>query len=131
MSEKKSIKKPFEIWTVKGVEYKLKLSTSAIIELESKLNCNLLNILNEGLPSLKIMAMLIHAALKKFNHGISIQDVDNILDDYFDEGGSQIDLLQKVIIPIFNVSGFFTPQMVKTMEEKMKEADKKITEMNV
>ena len=125
------MKKPFEIWTVKGVEYKLKLSTSAIIELESKLNCNLLNILNEGLPSLKVMAMLIHAALKKFNHGISIQDVDNILDDYFDEGGSQIDLLQKVIIPIFNVSGFFTPAMVKAMEVKMKEADKKMIEMNV
>ena len=65
MSEKKSIKKPFEIWTVKGVEYKLKLSTEAIIELESKLNSNLLNILNNGIPSLRIMAMLIHGALKK------------------------------------------------------------------
>ena len=65
MSEKKSIKKPFEIWTVKDVEYKLKLSTEAIIELEKKLNCNLLKILDGGLPSLQIMAMLIHSALKK------------------------------------------------------------------
>lgn len=126
MSEKKTIKKPFEIWTVKGVEYKLKLSTSAIIELESKLNSNLLNILNDGIPSLQIMAMLIHGALKKYNHGISLNDVNDILDDYFEDGGSQLDLLQKVIIPIFNVSGFFTPEMVEAMEVKMKEADEKL-----
>ena len=126
MSEKKTIKKPFEIWTVKGVEYKLKLSTSAIIELESKLNSNLLNILNDGIPSLQIMAMLIHGALKKYNHGISLSDVNDILDDYFDEGGSQLDLLQNVVIPIFNVSGFFTPQMVEAMEHKMKEANEKL-----
>lgn len=126
MSEIKVFKKPFEIWTVKGVEYKLKLSTSAIIELESKLNSNLLNILNEGIPSLQIMAMLIHGALKKYNHSISLSDVNDILDDYFDEGGSQLDLLQNVIIPIFNVSGFFTPAMVKAMEVKMKEANEQL-----
>lgn len=126
MSEIKAFKKPFEIWTVKGVEYKLKLSTSAIIELESKLNSNLLNILNDGIPSLQIMAMLIHGALKKYNHSISLSDVNNILDDYFDEGGSQLDLLQNVIIPIFNVSGFFTPAMVEAMEVKMKEANEQL-----
>lgn len=126
MSEKKSIKKPFEIWTVKGVDYKLKLSTEAIIELEKKLNCNLLKILDGGLPSLQIMAMLIHSALKKYNHGISLSNVNDILDDYFDEGGSQIDLFQNVIIPIFNVSGFFTPAMVEAMEVKMKEADEQM-----
>lgn len=126
MSEKKEIKKPFEIWTVKDVEYKLKLSTEAIIELEKKLNCNLLKILDGGLPSLQIMAMLIHSALKKYNHGISLSNVNNILDDYFDEGGSQIDLFQNVIIPIFNVSGFFTPAMVEAMEYKMKEADEQM-----
>ena len=126
MSEKKSIKKPFEIWTVKGVDYKLKLSTSAIIELESKLNCNLLRVLDEGLPSLQLMAMLIHGALKKYNHSISLSDVNDILDDYFEDGGSQLDLLQKVIIPIFNVSGFFTPEMVEAMEVKMKEANEKL-----
>lgn len=126
MSEKKSIKKPFEVWTVKGVEYKLKLSTEAIIELESKLNCNLLKILDGGLPSLQIMAMLIHSALKKYNHGINLKDVNDILDNYFDEGGSQIDLFQNVIIPIFNVSGFFTPAMMEAMEYKMKEADEQM-----
>lgn len=126
MSEKKSIKKPFEIWTVKDVEYKLKLSTEAIIELEKKLNCNLLKILDGGLPSLQIMATLIHSALKKYNHGISLSNVNDILDDYFDEGGSQMDLFQNVIIPIFNVSGFFTPAMVEAMEVKMKEADEQM-----
>lgn len=126
MSEKKTIKKPFEIWTVKGVEYKLKLSTSAIIELENKLNYNLLNILNEGLPSLQIMAMLIHSALKKYNHGISLNDVNDMLDDYFDEGGSQIDLLQNVIIPIFNVSGFFTMEIIEMFDASMEKAYKSL-----
>ena len=126
MSEKKSIKKPFEIWTVKGVDYKLKLSTSAIIELESKLNSNLLNILNDGIPSLQIMAMLIHGALKKYNHGINLNDVNDILDDYFEEGGSQLDLLQNVVIPIFSVSGFFTTEMIEMFDATMKEAYKNL-----
>lgn len=126
MSEKKSIKKPFEIWTVKGVDYKLKLSTEAIIELEKKLNCNLLRVLDEGLPSLQIMTMLIHSALKKYNHGINLNDVNDILDDYFDEGGSQIDLLQNVIIPIFNVSGFFTMEMIEMFDATMEKAYKNL-----
>lgn len=126
MSEKKSIKKPFETWTVKGVDYKLKLSTEAIIELEKKLNYNLLRVLDEGLPSLQIMAMLIHSALKKYNHGITLNDVNDILDDYFEEGGSQLDLLQNVIIPIFNVSGFFTMEMIEMFDTAMNKAYKNL-----
>ena len=57
---------------------------------------------------------------------MSLSNVNDILDDYFDEGGSQIDLFQNAIIPIFNVSGFFTPAMVEAMEYKMKEADEQM-----
>lgn len=124
-------KKSFVLWTVKDMDYKLKLTTSTITEIEAKLNGNLLKILDAGLPSLSVMALLIHGALQKYNHGLRMSDVKDLLDDYFDEGGSQLDLLQKVIIPIFQVSGFFSPKMVQAMNVKMKEVEEKMEQTEI
>lgn len=121
-------KKPFVEWEVKGVEYKLKLTTSEIVSMEEKLNHNLLDILNAGIPPLKLMIMIIHSALKKFNHGIKLQDVNGIIDDYFDEGGSQLELLTDIIMPVFTVSGFFPPEMSEKMEEDLTMAKTKMGE---
>ena len=38
-------RKPFALWEVGGQSYKLKLKTSAIVELESKYKTNLMNIM--------------------------------------------------------------------------------------
>ena len=121
MEEKQTIK-PYHLWTVGESEYKLKLSVEAIVNLEDKINCNLLNILNDGMPSLKNMKVIIHAALLKYNHGIKLENVNEILTKYFENGGSQIELLKDVIMPIFAVSGF--PKTVaQNMEKKMKEVN--------
>lgn len=122
-------KKPFVQWQVNGIEYKLKLTTSEIISLEEKLNCNLLDILNNGsIPPLKVMVLVIHSSLKKYNHSIKLNDVNDIIDDYFGEGGSQIGLLTDVIMPIFTVSGFFPQQMTEKMTEDLAAAKTKIGE---
>lgn len=120
-------RKPFVSWNVKEVEYKLKLTTSDIVSLESKLGGNLINILNQGLPSLDIMATIIQGSMTKFHHGIDKNKVLNIIDDYFDDGGSQIGLLTDVIMPIFNVSGFFPQAVAEQMETKLQEAKHQIT----
>ena len=49
MEEKQTIK-PYHLWTVGEDEYKLKLSVEAIVNLEDKINCNLLEILNDSMP---------------------------------------------------------------------------------
>lgn len=115
-------RKPFVTWTVKEVDYKLKLTTGEIVELESKLGCNLLKIIENDMPSLKIMIVLIHSALKKFNHGIKLEDVNNLIDDYFEGGGSQVELLTDVILPVFTVSGFFPTQISEQMNEGLTKA---------
>lgn len=119
MEEKQTIK-PYHLWTVGEDEYKLKLSVEAIVNLEDKINCNLLEILNDSMPSLKNMKAIIHAALLKYNHGIKLEDVNEILTKYFENGGSQIELLKDVIMPIFAVSGFFPKTMAQNMEKSLK-----------
>ena len=42
MSEVVNIKRPYAVWTVGNEEYKLKLTTSSIVDLETKYKCNLL-----------------------------------------------------------------------------------------
>ena len=41
-------RKPFTIWEVDGKEYRLKLTTSEIVSLESKLRVNLLTIISSA-----------------------------------------------------------------------------------
>lgn len=82
-------RKPYAIWKVDGKEYKLKLSTSEIVNLESKLRVNLLTVVSnaeEGaLPPLKVMLLITHGALKKFQHGIKEDDVITMFDKYCEE----------------------------------------------
>lgn len=125
-------KKPYVIWNVDGQEYKLKLDTQSIITLEDKLKTNLLNILmntqDGGVPPLKIMLMITHQAMHKYNHGIKEKDVIELFDKYEDEGGSQMKFLTEVFIPIYQVSGFFSEAQAETMESNLVEAKELINE---
>lgn len=64
-------RKPFTIWEVDGKEYRLKLTTSEIVSLESKLRVNLLTIISSAddgsLPPLKVMLLITHGAMKSSN----------------------------------------------------------------
>ena len=105
MSENKRI--PWASWEVDGVEYKLKLSTGAITKLEEQFKTNLVNIL-DGVPALKIMLTVTHAAMQKFHHGIKYREVEELFEKYIDEGGSQTEFLTNVFMPIYQASGFFS-----------------------
>jgi hypothetical protein len=116
-------RKPYVIWKVKDVEYKLKLTTAAITELEDKLKGNLLlAIQGSSLPSLRIALTIAHAGFKKYEHGITYKDVEKLFDEYLDEGGSQTAFLTDVLSPLYEVSGFFSEAQADTMGEKMEEA---------
>lgn len=125
--KKQEKKQPFALWKVGDTEYKLKLTTQEIIRLESLFNANLLSVIssnteNNEMPPLKVMLLITHGAIKKYNHGIKEKDVIELLDKYEEEGGSQLSFMTDVFLPIFQVSGFFSQAQADTMNENIEEA---------
>lgn len=118
-------RKPFALWEVGGQSYKLKLKTSAIVELESKYKTNLMNIMGSdqgGMPALSVMLDVAHAAMKDWNHGITKNGVMDIFNRYIEEGGSQLSFYMTVYMEIFTVSGFFSVNLSNQMGDALQEA---------
>ena len=125
--KKQEKKQPFALWKVGDTEYKLKLTTQEIIRLESLFNANLLSVIssnteNNEMPPLKVMLLITHGAMKKYNHGIKEKDVIELFDKYEEDGGSQLSFMTDVSLPIFQVSGFFSQAQADTMNENIEEA---------
>lgn len=123
LDEKKK-RKPFGYWTVGGREYRLKLDTSTIVKLEEKFKRNLLDFLpsnGSALPPLAIMLTITQAAMKKWEHGITYEDVQKLFDKYCEEGGTQMTFLLDVIMPIYQVSGFFSENQMETMNDRIQD----------
>lgn len=97
--------------TICGKDYKLRLGAAQIEQLEKHLGGrNPLDILMAAqggqLPPLTATLRILHAAMQKFQHGVSWADVQNLYDVYVDEGNTYTDLLPH-LIEVFRVSGFF------------------------
>ena len=121
----KKARVPWAIWKVGGREYKLKLKTPEIMELEKKYKTNLMNIMGSGeggMPALTVMLDITHAAMKAYEHGIKMQDLIAIYDKYEEEGGSQLEFYTKVYMNIFAVSGFFSNSLTEQMQNSLEEA---------
>lgn len=120
----KSKRAPFAYWEVGGKEYKLKLTTAVICQLEDKFKCNLMNILQNsgGMPPLAMMLTITQGAMKTWEHGVKYPDVQNMFDKYCEEGGTQLSFLTNVLIPIFTVSGFFSEDQQTEVERMLEEA---------
>lgn len=119
--EAKPKRSPYVSWKVGGKEYKLKLTTDGICQLEKTTKCNLLTLL-DTIPALNVMCGIIHVSLQRYHHGISFKDVKVLVDEYIDEGGSQLELFTNVLLPLFEVSGFFSVEMGQTMSENVEMA---------
>lgn len=104
--------KPYTTWTVGEAEYKLRLTTRQAVAVEEKLGLNLLKVFmpqageNMPLPPLKVMLVITHGALQKFHHGMNLEAVYDLFDDYVDAGGSQVSFLTDIVLPLFENSGF-------------------------
>lgn len=121
-AEKKK-RAPFAYWNVGGREYKLKLTTAVICQLEDKFKCNLLNILSNsgGVPPLAIMLSITQGAMKTWEHGVKYTDVQAMFDKYCEEGGTQLSFMADVLMPIYSVSGFFSEDQQTEMDRKLEE----------
>lgn len=124
MEEHKKKRKAFHEWEVNGVCHKLKLKTGMIEKLENKYRENLLNLVSrDGVPPLSVMLTIIQAAIQPWEHGVAYKDIVEMYDSWVENnGGSQMELLNKVIIPTMAVSGFFTPEQAESIMNSMDEA---------
>ncbi len=117
---------PYTTWKVsEDKELKLRLTSLQGTKVEEKIGTNLLKVFmpEDGeefpLPPLKVMLLLTHGALQKFEHGISFEDTSDLYDEYVDNGGDQAAFMADVILPLLQVSGFMP------REEKNKKSPKK------
>lgn len=95
-------------FTVNNHEYKLALSTRALCDMETKLGRNPIDILldcaQNKMPCVKDMVIILHAALVKYNHGITFEECYDLFDSWIDENHTYIDFIA-VMVEIFQVSG--------------------------
>lgn len=101
----------YTTFTVKDIDYKLRLDAKSCVELEKKLGTNPLNVFmrigNSGeVPDLNTMLIILQASMSKYNHNITLDKLYDIYDDFVDEGHTMIDLVP-VVLDTFKVSGFF------------------------
>lgn len=87
-------------------DYKLRLSTRAIVQLEKNIACNPLSIFGRGdtIPAVTTMVYVLHAALQQFNHGITLDDAYGIFDNWIADGHTVTEFIP-VIVDIYKTSG--------------------------
>ena len=93
-------------WEVGDRVLNMRLTTSAIVDLESKLGCNPLVIFGVDepkIPTFKQMAMVLQAAIG-YEKPISMSNVYSLIDEYFEAGHNTSDL-SLLIADIYKASG--------------------------
>ena len=96
--------------------YRLRLTTRAIVTLEKQLGCNPLSIFGNGkeqtIPPVTSMVQILHASLQAYEHGITLDKAFEIFDEYLEEH-SMTDFLP-VILDIYRVSGIIGKEEANT-----------------
>lgn len=95
--------------------YELRLNTRASIALEKALGFNPISMfmaIERGdMPRLNDMLIMLHAMLQPMNHGMNMDKVYDLYDDYVADGHNLFDLVP-VFIEVFQDAGY----MAKTSE---------------
>lgn len=102
-------------------EYKLRLNTRAVVNLEKRLGKNPIDVfttlVGNQLPKTSDLLMILHASMEQLNHGIKADDIYDIYDMYLEEGHSIADLIN-VIMEVFKSSGIIDSGAEIEVEEK-------------
>lgn len=106
--------------TIKDRDYKLRLNAKACVDLEKKLGTNPLNIFvnmfgendKVNLPSIGDIITILHASLQAYEHGMSIDKVYELYDDFIADGHTQLEMIP-IVAEIFKVSGLI-PEEAET-----------------
>jgi hypothetical protein len=101
-------------------EYKLRLNTRNVVELEKRLGCNPIMIFGldgEQIPTVSAMVAILHASLQTHHHGITLEKAYDIFDSYLEDGNAAVDFL-KIIMEVYKVSGMIPKEVAAEGEEK-------------
>ena len=99
--------------------YKLRLTTKAVMALESKIGCNPMMIFGAGgnrIPTVTEMIHILHNSLTHFNHGITLNDAMGIFDAWLEDGHTPTDFIA-VIVDVYKASGIIPDTKEETDEE--------------
>ena len=99
--------KSFYTLTVGGEEYKLRLTASAIMQIEKKLGKSLFSAL-EGIQNnmIETITAILWGAMQPFNANFPFDEAVGLFDQYIDDGHSVEDFMLE-INALFKASGFF------------------------
>ena len=122
----------YSTFTVGDKEYKLRLTAQSTVDVERQLGKSVLDVLLSMAPdnlsgadpenvSLKGMSMprvgdiviILHGALQKYQHSMTLPDTYALYDAYIDAGGSYNDFFE-VLQGILQVSGFLSKAAQET-----------------
>ena len=94
--------------TIGDKEYKLRLDLKNTQALEKIVGTNPVNVLMgvaEGkMPTASFTAACLHASLQKFHTGMTMQKVNDLLDEAVDQGMALTDFIEP-LMEVFQVSG--------------------------
>lgn len=122
--------------TVDGDEYRLKANTQSKIEAEKKLGMSLLRA-QLRIDEAEVFAVILWASLQSLNHGMTMKDTYDLIDQMEDKGCKYVDPVedkeitidclstsekQELAAAILVVSGFFTKAEIEAMRESKEEA---------
>lgn len=97
----------FYTMTVGGEEYKMRLTASAIMQIEKKLGKPLFKALETIQDNMvETITTILWGAMQPLNAGFTMEKATALFDDYVDDGHSLEDLM-KEINGLFEASGFF------------------------
>jgi hypothetical protein len=120
--------KPYEVLTVCGSEYHLKITTANAVKLEAELKTDILSGLDK-LAEIGVLAKYYYYAAVSLNDNINkIDDVYQLFDDYILDGGS-IQELQEFTVEIMLTSGILSEKVyaaTKKIKEEQKQALQKL-----
>ena len=90
-------------------EYQLRLTTKGCISIESRIKKNPLNVFMEAsenkVPMISDLMVILHECINGANHGIKLEDVYDIYDEYCANGGDFMSLIE-LLVEAFKESGF-------------------------
>ena len=97
----------FYTMTVKGTVYNMRLTASAIMQIEKKLNKPIFKALETIQENMiETITTIIWGAMQPLNAGFTFEKATELFDNYIDDGNSIEDLMQE-INGLFEASGFF------------------------
>lgn len=96
-------------FTANMKDYKLRINTRNIVQLEKQLGCNPIAIFGDGerLPTITEMVYVLYASLQQLNHSVGLNEAYDIFDEYLADGHSATDFIP-VILEIYKASGLIS-----------------------